>query len=79
MTKLTEKVSTPLTQEAFVLASMEVSHFKLLLGDMESAKEIIDKCEKVLESLDSVDMGVNAGFYRVCGDYYKVSCSGSTG
>lgn len=71
LTKLSEKVNTPLTQEAFVLASMEVSHFNLLLGEMETAKTLIDSSEKILEGMDSVEMDVNAGFYRVSGDYYK--------
>lgn len=72
LTTLSDKVNTPLTQEAFVLASMEVSHFNLLLGEMELAKSLIDSSEKILEGLDSVEMEVNAGFYRVSGDYYKV-------
>lgn len=52
---------------------MEVSHFNLLLGEMELAKSLIDSSEKILEGMDSVEMEVNAGFYRVSGDYYKVS------
>ena len=68
---LTETLDTPKTREAFVLASMESAHFKLLLGDNEGTKEAMDKCEKILDSLDSVDLAVHGSFYRVSGDYFK--------
>ena len=55
-----------------MLATMESAHFKLLLGDNEGTKEAMDKCEKILDSLDSVDLTVHASFYRVSGDYFKV-------
>lgn len=73
MQKLTEKVDTPDSQEAYVLASMESAYFKLLLGDNEGTKETMDKCEKILDQMDSVDLAVHASFYRVSGDYHKVS------
>ncbi|KAL8278243.1 hypothetical protein RQP46_009416 [Phenoliferia psychrophenolica] len=71
LTTLTTTLDTPKTREAFVLASMESAHFKLLLGDNEGTKEAMDKCEKILDSLDSVDLAVHASFYRVSGDYFK--------
>lgn len=70
---MTEKVDTPNTQEAFVLATMESAYFKLLLGDNEGTKVAMDKCEKILDLMDSVDLAVHASFYRVSGDYFKVS------
>lgn len=73
---LTEKVDGPNKQEAFVLATMELAHFKLLLGENDATKEAMDKCEKILDMLDSVDLAVHASFYRVSGDYFKVSCDG---
>lgn len=51
---------------------METAHFKLLLGDMTGTKEAMDKCGKIVEAMDAVDRGVNASFYRVSGDYFKV-------
>ncbi|ORY57988.1 hypothetical protein BCR35DRAFT_309515 [Leucosporidium creatinivorum] len=68
---LTEKVDGPNTQEAFVLATMELAHFKLLLGENDATKESMDKCEKILDMMDSVDLAVHASFYRVSGDYFK--------
>ncbi len=32
----------------------------------------MDKCSKVLDSLDSVEPAVNAAYYNVAADYYKV-------
>lgn len=52
---------------------MEAAHFQLLLGDLDGTKEAMDKCAKILDGFDSVEAGVHASFYRVCGDYYKVS------
>lgn len=69
--KLATKVDTPTTKEAYVLATIESAYFKLLLGDNEATKEAMDKCEKILDTLDSVDLIVHASFYRVSGDYYK--------
>lgn len=65
------KFDTPETREAFVLVTMERAHFKLLLGDADETKEAMDKCEKILDLLDSVDLAVHASFYRVSGDYWK--------
>jgi 26S proteasome regulatory subunit N9 len=56
---------------------MESAYFKLLLGDNEGTKEAMDKCEKILDRMDSVDLAVHASFYRVSGDYFKVRCVGS--
>lgn len=74
MNALAEKVNTPLTQEAFVLATMESAHYKLLLGDNEGTKVAMEQCGQVLDRLDSVDLAVHASYYRVSGDYFKV-CS----
>lgn len=62
----------PETREAFVLATMERSHFRLRAGEYDAAKEARDQCEKILDHLDAVDLAVHASFYRVSGDYYKV-------
>lgn len=72
MESLSTKVSTPDTQEAFILATMETAHFKLLLGDMAGTKEAMEQCGKIVEAMDSVERSVNASYYRVSGDYYKV-------
>jgi 26S proteasome regulatory subunit N9 len=71
LSSLAERVDTPQTQEAFVLASMEAAHFKLLLGDVAGTKETMSRCEKILDRFDAVEPGVHASFYRVSGDLYK--------
>ncbi|KAK4057286.1 DNA topoisomerase 1 [Microbotryomycetes sp. JL221] len=68
---LAQKVDTPTTKQAFVLATIESAYFKLLLGDNEATKQAMDKCQNVLDTLDSVELIVHASFYRVSGDYYK--------
>ncbi|KAK0543718.1 26S proteasome regulatory subunit [Tilletia horrida] len=65
------KTDTPDAQDAFVFATMEAAHFKLVLGDLEGTKAAMDKCSKVLDTFDSVEHAVHAAFYRVSGDYYK--------
>ncbi len=59
--------------EAYVFVTMEAAHFRLLLGDLDETKKTMDQCQKILDRFDSVELGVNAAFYRVCGDYHKVS------
>jgi len=66
-------VDTPATQEAFVTAKMELAHFQLLLGELDATKESMDSCAKILERFDAVEPLTHAAYYRVCGDYYKVS------
>lgn len=59
-------------KDAYVLAAMETAHYKLINKDMGGCKAAIDECEKVLEQLNSVETIINASFYRVAADYYKV-------
>ncbi|KAI8458303.1 hypothetical protein BY996DRAFT_4577339 [Phakopsora pachyrhizi] len=57
--------------EAYVLARMSAAHFCLILGQTKQTEQAMNECRKILDSLDSVDVSVRAGFYRVSGDYYK--------
>ncbi|KAJ1801590.1 26S proteasome regulatory subunit [Coemansia sp. RSA 2399] len=75
MTKIAKDVDTPETQEAYVLASLESAHFKLLLNDLDSTRDILDLCQKKIESFTLVDPVIYASFYRVCADYYKAKAS----
>jgi 26S proteasome regulatory subunit N9 len=59
--------------DAFVLMSMEVAHYKLLTGKIEECKLDIDECEVALEKLNTTDPIINASYYRVAADYYKVN------
>ncbi|GAA6044386.1 hypothetical protein JCM8097_002080, partial [Rhodosporidiobolus ruineniae] len=61
----------PDCRQPFVLLTMERAHFQLLLGDADDTKEAMERCEKILEQLDAVELSVNAAFYRVSGDYWK--------
>lgn len=49
-----------------------IARAKLLYGDLEGTKTDMDKAWAVLDRLEGVDNGVNAAYYEVAGDYYKV-------
>ncbi|UZJ53239.1 hypothetical protein CBS101457_002559 [Exobasidium rhododendri] len=69
--KLAEAVDNPDSQEAFVFVKMEAAHFKLILGDVDGTKLAMDQCGKILDTFNTVEKGVHASYYRVCGDFYK--------
>jgi hypothetical protein len=60
-------------QEARVLLLATIAHAKLVYGDVEGTKADMDAAWKVLDDLEGVDSGVNAAYYGVAADYYKVS------
>ncbi|CAG8473224.1 3011_t:CDS:2, partial [Scutellospora calospora] len=71
LTSLVEKVDTPETRDAYVLAVTETAYIKLRLFDLEGTKAAMDECEKILDTFDSVETIIHASFYRVCADFYK--------
>jgi 26S proteasome regulatory subunit N9 len=73
LSKLSTKMDTYESQEAYVFATMEAAHFKLIVGDVDGTKEAMDKCGKTLDTFNTVEKDVHASYYRVCGDFYKVS------
>ncbi len=50
-----------------------IAHAKLLYGDLEGTRTDMDSAWKVLDNLEGVDNGVNAAYYLLAADYYKVS------
>ncbi|RKO92566.1 hypothetical protein BDK51DRAFT_11630, partial [Blyttiomyces helicus] len=58
-------------KEAYVLATMEAAHYKLVALDLDGCKAAIDECEKLLEEIPGTETVINASFYRVSADYYK--------
>ena len=66
-----EKISDK-RSEAFVMASMETAHYKLILGQVEETKSVMDTCEKLVEEISGMDVRIHACFYKVCAEYYKV-------
>jgi len=58
--------------EAYALSLSSLAYAQLLLGDLPGCKKRLDECEKLLAELDTVEPVVNAGYYGVAGDYYKV-------
>lgn len=72
LTDLLERVDTSKSPEAHVLLLATLAHAKLLFGDHEGTKNDIDAAWKVLDELSGVDPSVNAAYYEVAADYYKV-------
>lgn len=58
--------------EAYALSLSSIAYAQLLLGDIKSCKASLDECEKLLGEIDSVEMVVNAGYYLVAAEFYKV-------
>ena len=70
---LAEKVNKPESQDAYVLAMVAVAQFELLNGPkFVEARQILDECERILDTFDSVETVVHASFYRENSDYFKV-------
>jgi 26S proteasome regulatory subunit N9 len=65
-------VEGPQTQEAFILATMEAVHYRILLGDLDGAQEAITRCTSLLEAADNVKTAVHASFYRVSAELHNV-------
>ncbi|TIB78820.1 hypothetical protein E3Q23_00561 [Wallemia mellicola] len=66
-----EQPPTKTESEAYVLAKISIAHYDLLLGNLDKAKEAMDVCERVLDSIDGVEASVTGAWLRVSGDYFK--------
>ncbi len=71
-----ESLGTPVPPrpipEAYALSLSSIAYAQLLLGDLPACKKSLDECESLLGDQDSVEPLVNAGYYGVAGDYFKV-------
>jgi 26S proteasome regulatory subunit N9 len=73
LTSLLGRINTEQAKESHVLLLASIAHAKLLYGDLEGTKADMDAALKILDNLENVDNGVNAEYYSVAADYYKVS------
>ncbi|KAF5329471.1 hypothetical protein D9619_009297 [Psilocybe cf. subviscida] len=71
LTSLLSRIDTAKAPEAHVLLLASIAHAKLLYGDLEGTKTDMDAAQKILDTLEDVDSGVNAAYYGVSADYYK--------
>jgi 26S proteasome regulatory subunit N9 len=60
-------------KDAYVLILSESVVYKLLLNQLEQSKEDLKEAEAILEKLPQTDPTINASYYRVSADYYKVT------
>lgn len=65
-------MDTQKSPEAHVLLLASIANAKLLYGDLEGTKTDIDGAWKILDELTGVDNSVNAAYYGVAAEYYKV-------
>lgn len=72
LTDLLSRVNTEKAPEAHVLLLSSLAHAKLVYGDLEGCKKDMDAAWKILDELTGVDTTVNAAYYGVAADYYKV-------
>lgn len=73
LTSLVDRLDTAKAKEAHVLLLASIAHAKLVYGDLEGTKNDMDAAGKVLDTLEGVEGSVNAAYYGVSADYYKVS------
>ena len=52
-----------------------IGHAKLVYADLVGTKTDLDKAWEVLDPLEGVEPSVNAAYYVLAADYYKVSVS----
>ncbi|KAM3548704.1 hypothetical protein ARSEF4850_009259 [Beauveria asiatica] len=65
------KVDTEDSKDALVFASVAVAQVKLSLNELDEARKDLDAAERVLDSLDSVEVIVHAAFYDANASYYQ--------
>ena len=61
----------PNSQDAHVYALTSVASVRLNLEQTTAARTDLDKCERILDTFDSVETVVHASFYRVSATYYQ--------
>jgi 26S proteasome regulatory subunit N9 len=66
------RIDAETSQEAYVLLLANIAYAKLVYGELEGTKTDMDTAWKTLDQLEGVDTAVNASYYKVAADYYKV-------
>jgi 26S proteasome regulatory subunit N9 len=72
LTSLLTRIDAAKSKEAHVLLLASIAHVKLLYGDLEGTKIEMDKAWKILDELSGVENIVNAAYYSLAADYFKV-------
>lgn len=71
MQSLAKQVDHDSSRDAFVFATIEAARIKLLLADLDGARELTTKAGATLDTFDSVEPIIHAAFYKVSAEYYK--------
>jgi 26S proteasome regulatory subunit N9 len=72
LTDLLSRIDEVKSQEAYVLLLATIARAKLTFGDIDGARTDMDAAWKILDELTSVDSAVNAAYYGMAAEYYKV-------
>lgn len=75
MTQLLARIDTSTSPEASVLLLASLARAKLLYGDVEGTRKDMGKALSILDTDlagTSVEPAVNAAYYSIAADYYKV-------
>ena len=73
LTALLSRIDIEKSKDAHVLLVATIARAKLLYGDLEGTRAEMEKAWSVLDTLDDVESGVNAAYYGLAADFYKVS------
>ncbi|KAF2399909.1 hypothetical protein EJ06DRAFT_477638 [Trichodelitschia bisporula] len=69
---LAKKVDGPDSQDAYVYARVAVASLYMKQREFGKAREILDACQRILDTFDTVESKVHAAFYKNNADYYKI-------
>jgi 26S proteasome regulatory subunit N9 len=72
LSQLLSRIDAEKSKDAHVLLLATIAHANLLYGNLEDTKKDMDEAWKILDNMTGVDNGVNAAYYKVAADYYKV-------
>jgi 26S proteasome regulatory subunit N9 len=75
LTSLLARIDEKQSPEAHVLLLANLARAKLLYGDVEGTKKDMDKAGKILDEEltgSGAEPAVNAAYYSIAADYYKV-------
>ncbi|WBW73280.1 19S proteasome regulatory subunit Rpn9 [Schizosaccharomyces osmophilus] len=71
LTQLIEGIDEEKFKDAYVYALVAIGRIKLVFNDLDAARDILIKADKVIERIDYVENIIHASYYSVSADYYK--------
>ncbi|ANB12217.1 proteasome regulatory particle lid subunit RPN9 [Sugiyamaella lignohabitans] len=72
VSNIVDKVNSPESVDAYIYAQIELARVKLSLQDLEGAKTLLDEASKSLDSVIANSNIINAAYYAVSSEYFKL-------